>query len=56
MIEDLTDSLVNAHYVVEYEIISTGYTDNMVEVNSAMHHICVNRLVLVHQRNWTSED
>ena len=56
MLEDLTHSLLNTHYVVEYELISTGCTDNMVEVNSAIHHICVNRLVLVHQRNWTSGD
>ena len=44
VLDDFMYALVNTSYVVEYELISTqDVIDNMVDVNSVMHHICVNR-------------
>ena len=38
MLDDLTDALVNTHYVVEHELISTGCYFNMVKVNCVMQY------------------
>ena len=38
MLDDLTDVLVNTHYVVEHELISTGCYFNMVKVNCVMQY------------------